>query len=104
MKRLPLIGIIILFMVSGCSGSGTERKNENLEVTIETIAACKVSLNGVIENNLNPLFWDWGDNTITKGYFPQEHTYAQDGTYTLVVSSTTGSTKTFYLGLTCPNK
>jgi hypothetical protein len=102
MKRLSLIGIIMLFMVSGCSDSRAKTNNENLQVTIESIVACKVSLNGVIDNNLNPLFWDWGDNTITKGYFPQEHTYAQDGAYILVVSSTTGSTKTFYLGLTCP--
>ncbi len=37
---------------------------------------------------ITELTWQWGDGTTTTGWFPQSHTYAAGGTYTITVTAT----------------
>jgi hypothetical protein len=34
-----------------------------------------------------PMTFDWGDGTVTTGFFPQTHTYAVGGQYTVRVTA-----------------
>lgn len=53
-----------------------------------------VTINGVViapeGTSLTAIDWNWGDGTTLLGcvYFPETHTYAASGTYTVVVTTT----------------
>ena len=52
-----------------------------------------VSINGITQAmtpgaTISTISWQWGDGQTTNGVFPQTHTYAQTGTYTIAVTST----------------
>ena len=47
------------------------------------IEGCRVIVEGDISGSTNPPTWDWGDGSISEGWFPQEHQYNAQGWYTI---------------------
>lgn len=72
-------------------------------VNKEETNGCYVRFNGLIVDNTSkePITWDWGDGNLTKGFFPQEHTYAKSGSYTVIVTAPSGLTKNFIIDVEC---
>ena len=52
---------------------------------VESSLDHSITINGVIRITQGPWVWDWGDGTITEGWFPQTHIYAECGTYFITV-------------------
>lgn len=57
------------------------------------VTALTATINGITQPTtagatITSLTWQWGDGQTTTGFFPQTHTYAQSGTYNVVVTAT----------------
>jgi PKD repeat protein len=54
-----------------------------------SISGLQVQINGVATpgNLVTNITWEWGDGQQTSGFFPQTHTYAATGTYTVQVTA-----------------
>jgi len=51
------------------------------------IDGLEVSINGGATGNPSSIGWSWGDGTSTQGFFPQTHSYASAGSYTVLVTA-----------------
>jgi hypothetical protein len=51
------------------------------------IDGLQVSINGAASGNPSSIEWNWGDGTTNPGWFPQNHTYASAGMYTVQVTA-----------------
>jgi hypothetical protein len=73
-------------------------------VVKESTNGCTVTFNGLHldANSSDPLLWEWGDGNFTKGYFPQEHTYAKSDSYSVTVTAPSGLTRNFIIEVDCP--
>lgn len=62
---------------------------------VESVDGCAVSVNGVTYNpsTQGPWFWDWGDGSAQTGWFPQTHSYASPGDYTVEVAGNVGGVR-----------
>ena len=47
------------------------------------INGLQIDINGGVDNGPTNLVWDWGDGQQAPGWFPQSHTYALAGQYTI---------------------
>jgi PKD repeat protein len=54
-----------------------------------TVSGLQVQINGVATpgNLVTNISWEWGDGQQTSGFFPETHTYAATGTYTVQVTA-----------------
>ena len=65
-----------------------------LSINPASVSGLEASINGGViapeGTSLTGIDWNWGDGTTETGcdYFPQSHTYAQSGQYTVVVTTT----------------
>ena len=65
-----------------------------LSINPASVSGLEASINGGViapeGTSLTGIDWNWGDGTTEVGcdYFPQSHTYAQSGQYTVVVTTT----------------
>ena len=65
-----------------------------LSINPASVSGLEASINGGVMapegTSLTGIDWNWGDGTTETGcdYFPQSHTYAQSGQYTVVVTTT----------------
>jgi hypothetical protein len=75
-------------------------------VNKEETNGCYVRFNGLIVDNTSkdPITWDWGDGNFAKGFFPQEHTYAKSGSYSVIVTAPSGSVKNFMIDVECESE
>lgn len=65
-----------------------EAVDGRMTLNVEDVTGLGVRINGQVTNNSDYLTWDWGDSTLQhKGWFSQEHTYAQPGKYTITVTA-----------------
>lgn len=51
------------------------------------IDGLQVSITGAATDNPESIGWSWGDGTNTTGWFPQNHSYASAGSYTVLVTA-----------------
>jgi hypothetical protein len=73
-----------------------------LDLWVAEKSTCKTKINGFVEHaGEGPMTWKWGDQIVTEGGFPQEHEYLQSGTYTLVVITSSGFTKSLTFQIEC---
>jgi len=72
-------------------------------VWLDETNGCIVTMNGYDDPDVPmDLRWEWGDNTISEGEFPQQHKYPSSGTYTLKVSDPFGNSSMVFVDVTCP--
>jgi hypothetical protein len=83
--------------------TGTSTPEIVFNVNKEETNGCYVRFNGFIMDNTSkdPITWEWGDGNFTKGFFPQEHTYTNSGSYSVTVTAPSGLTKTFIIEVNC---
>lgn len=102
-----LIGIGLFLLIQPSAENPTAEATQTPEIVFnvrkEETNGCYVRFNGLhIDNNSqDSLSWDWGDGNFTKGFFPQEHTYTQSGSYSVVVTAPSGATKNFIIDVDC---
>jgi PKD domain len=94
----PQVTQSIAVFTPGCS---TTNGTPVLELWPPTVSGLTATINGIVivppKAALTGIDWNWGDGTVASGceYFPQSHTYAAPGTYTVTVTAT--GTKGFRL-------
>jgi hypothetical protein len=64
----------------------------NLELSTPTISGYSVSVNGYTSpgtsgTKISEIYWDWGDGSTGDSWFEATHTYANSGTYTIMVTT-----------------
>jgi len=77
-----------------------EAENENLEGLLQPnlilftpqVAGLKITVNGVVipaisTDEIDDIYWDWGDGSSEGNGFPATHKYAKGGTYTITVTA-----------------
>src|SRR5256712_10567654 len=79
-----------------------------------SVSGMSVTINGVARPtttgaNITKIDWHWGDNQATTGWFPQNHTYLQNGNYTVIATATdnnglTGSATTSVTVVSTPSQ
>ncbi len=76
------------------AGCQTTTGTPLLQLSTPNVFDNLVTINGVVVvpqgDKLTGINWNWGDGTASAGcyYFPQSHTYARPGSYTVTVSTT----------------
>jgi hypothetical protein len=72
----------------------TTNGTKQLSLSTASISGYAVTINGVIiaapGTELTGIDWNWGDGTVATGciYFPESHTYANSGSFTVTVTAT----------------
>lgn len=72
----------------------TTNGSPQLQLFTPTLSGLTATINGVVivpeGSSLTGIDWSWGDGSTLTGcsYFPESHTYAKNGTYTVTVTTT----------------
>src|SRR5436853_2042579 len=85
---------ISITAASPTDSNDTSRQRSPPIITVfrPTIDDLSVSINGVAlptsaDAKITKILWNWNDGETTVGWFPQNHTYIQGGTYNIVVTA-----------------
>ncbi len=73
-----------------------------MKLWVNSVNGCQVNLNGVIRDVQGPWNWDWGDGASSTGWFPQDHTFPQSGSYVVRVSANSGEANSINVSVSCP--
>jgi len=67
----------------------TAPAQDQVSLSAPCIDGLQVSINGAATGGaqVNYIQWNWGDGTTTQGWFPQNHSYASAGSYTVLVTA-----------------
>src|SRR2546428_5970951 len=82
--------------IAACHGGNSQQQQHTpptVNLQTPSVSGMSVTINGVARPtttgaNITKIDWHWGDNQATTGWFPQNHTYLQNGNYTVIATAT----------------
>jgi len=88
-SRVVGLHAVILILVALLTFSATANAQDQVTLLAPCIDGLFVDANGVATpgNLVSSISWSWGDGSTTVGFFPQTHTYASGGSYTITVTA-----------------